>query len=150
MNSRQLAVFLSQSEAHQSATCHEGALPKLVEAAGYPLAQAFRSGVLGHTPLWSPSFTRYTLKKSKTLDCLEEPREHDQRCRFVFGVDLTENMDVAVGETLCPPFCQGFGGGCIPFCQMLFMLPTWYRSGHIYTCVTPSKIPGWSIVRDRS
>ena len=30
---------------------------------------------------------------------------------FYFGVDLTETIDVAVGEKLCPPLCQGFLGG---------------------------------------
>ena len=29
---------------------------------------------------------------------------------FLFGVDLTENMEVTVGEKLCTPFCQVFWG----------------------------------------
>ena len=44
------------------------------------------------------------------MDGWQESREHDKRYIFLFGVDLTENMDVAVGEKLCPPFCQGFSG----------------------------------------
>ena len=38
------------------------------------------------------------------------PWGYDKRGRFGYGVDFTENVDVAVGETLCPLFCQGFVG----------------------------------------
>ena len=51
----------------------------------------------------------------------------------VFGVDLAENVNVAIGEKQCPPSCQCFGR-CAPFCQMLkndFANPSWrIRQGH--------------------
>ena len=44
------------------------------------------------------------------MDGWQESREHDKRYIFLFGVDLTENMDVAVSNKQLPPFRECFGG----------------------------------------
>ena len=97
-----------------------GSFPNLVETAGYNLAQAFQEGYLITPHFWSLVHPQCTRKKNKKMDGWEEPREHGKRCRFWFGVDLTENTDVAVGEKICPSFCQ-YLGGCTPFCQMVIL-----------------------------
>ena len=76
------AGTVGESGAHQSATCKKGGFPKLtVETAGYTLAQAFRRGGLGHTPLL---ITLVQLeKKKKRLDGGEEPREHDKHNKIL-------------------------------------------------------------------
>ena len=113
---------MSHSGAHQTATSQKGVLPKLGRDDGvYPRASIPKRYTWSH-----PTFDQFrspaihSRKQKKTLDGWEEPREHDKRCRFSFGVDLTENMDVAIGESLCLPFCQGFGG-CTPFFKCSFL-----------------------------
>ena len=81
---------------------------KSVETEGYTLPQGLQKWVLG---LDCCRHALYTRKKKKTkLNGWEEPREHDKRCGFSFGVDLAENMDVALGGKLCLPFIGGLGG----------------------------------------
>ena len=64
-------------------------------------------------------------KKTKTLNGWEVSGELAKRCRFWFGDNLTENMDVAVGEKQCPPFCQWSGGVCPFLSNALFLLYSW-------------------------
>ena len=108
-------MVLSQSGAHQSAKCQKGiessqkgVLPKLSRDGGvYPPARIAKMGT------WSgllSSRAIHSKKKKTKLNGWEEPREHDKRCGFSFGVDLAENMDVAVGGNICLPFIGGLGG----------------------------------------
>ena len=117
---------MSQSGAHQSATCQKGVkscqkgFPNLVETAGYTFAQAFQKGVLGHTPLLiTPVHPLYSReKKKKTLDAWEEPREHDKRSLHIL---IWSRFDGEHGRRrrrkAMSPFlsmCFFFGGGGVP------------------------------------
>ena len=69
-------------------------------------------------------------KKTKTLNGWEVSGELAKRCRFWFGDNLTENMDVAVGEKQCPPFCQWFFLGRVyPFLSnVIYYFPLFFDS----------------------
>ena len=88
----------------------------------YTLAQAFRKGVIGHTPLLitvvHPLYTRGG--KGKPLNGWEETREHDKRCRFWFGVGVTENMDVAWVKSSVTPISKLLG--VYPFLSNAFFI----------------------------
>ena len=77
--------FLSQSGAHQYATCQKWLLPKLSRDGGvYPRASIPKRGTWSHPAFdhsRSPAM-HSRKKKEKSLDGWEEPREHDKRCRF--------------------------------------------------------------------
>ena len=106
-NSRLPGVFSIHSEAHETATCpkavkscQKGRFPKLSRDGGvYPRTRMPKRGTCSYpTYDHSRSPAIHSRTKKINLDRWQDIRELDQRSRFQFGVDRTENINVAVDE----------------------------------------------------
>ena len=117
---------MSQSGAHQSATCQKGVkscqkgdFPNLVETAGYTLAQAFRKGVWSH-----PTFDRtrspaiHSKKKTKKLGLVGRILSSTINAAEIWIWSRSDGKHGRRRRKALSPFFSSsffFGGGVYPF-----------------------------------
>ena len=117
---------MSQSGAHQSATCQKGVqscrkgvLPYLVETAGYTLAKASQKGVLGHTPLLItlvyPLYTGEKKKRKEHSGCLGGAHGARQTLQIFIWSRFDGEHGRRRQRKALSPFLSRFSGGVYPF-----------------------------------
>ena len=120
-NSHLSAVFLSQSGMHPSATRQQGVTVQkrgtcLRGDGANPRVSKSKRGSCSHPAVDHSRAPAIHSRKTRqnALAGGEGPWDFGKRCKFWFGVDLTETTGALVGEKQCPPFSQCLLGGVCP------------------------------------